>query len=238
MKSVLVTGGTVRLGLAIAQHLRDCGYKVLTVSHRGDSGADIVADFREPLGAAKCYAAAMKLLDGDPPDALVNNAALYRGTDLEIEAINFTAPQKLTMLMAGRETGRGAVVNILDANLERLEIRDERLEIRDKRLDEDVRLTLKDSNRPQCDAKYIDCKARLREYTRSAAAMFAETLRVNAVSPGPVEGLSPVGIHEKAGDCPLGRPKPLDIAKAVAFLLDNDSVTGVDLPVDGGVAVG
>ena len=207
MKSVLVTGGTVRLGLAIAQHLRDCGYKVLTVSHRGDSGADIIADFREPLGAAKCYAAAMKLLGGDPPDALVNNAALYRGTDPEIEAINFTAPQKLTMLMAGRETGRGAVVNILDANLERLDV-------------------------------YGDCKARLREYTRSAAAMFAETLRVNAVSPGPVEGLSPVGIHEKAGDCPLGRPKPLDIAKAVAFLLDNDSVTGVDLPVDGGVAVG
>ena len=149
----------------------------------------------------------MKLLDGDPPDALVNNAALYRGTDPEIEAINFTAPQKLTMLMAGRETGRGAVVNILDANIKRLDV-------------------------------YGECKMRLREYTRSAAAMFAETLRVNAVSPGPVEGLSPVGIHEKAGDCPLGRPKPLDIAKAVAFLLDNDSVTGVDLPVDGGVAVG
>ena len=228
MKSVLVTGGTVRLGAAIAQHLRDRGYKVLTVSHRGDSGADIVADFREPLGAAKCYAAAMKLLGGDPPDALVNNAALYRGTDPEIEAINFTAPQKLTMLMAGRETGRGAVVNILDATVTDSDPR-ESLGIQ--------YCTASDPASPCRSSKYIECKMRLREYTRSAAAMFAETLRVNAVSPGPVEGLSPVGIHENAGDCPLGRPKPLDIAKAVAFLLDNESVTGVDLPVDGGLNV-
>ena len=210
MKSVLVTGGTVRLGLAIAEYLRDCGYKVITASSRGDSAADVVADFRDPMGPAKCYAAALRLLGGNPPDALVNNAALFTGSDPDLEAVNLTAPRKLTMLMAGRETaGRGAVVNILDA-------------------------TADTAGR---NPKYGETKRLLRDYTRVSAAMFSETLRVNSVSPGPIDELRPVGVHEKAGDCPLGRPKAVDVARAVAFLIENESVTGVDVPVDGGLSV-
>ena len=210
MKSVLVTGGTVRLGLVIAEYLRDHGYKVITASSRGDSAADVVADFRDPMGPAKCYAAALRLLGGDPPDALVNNAALFTGSDPDLEAVNLTAPRKLTMLMAGRETaGRGAVVNILDA-------------------------TADTAGR---NPKYGETKRLLRDYTRVSAAMFSETLRVNSVSPGPIDELRPVGVHEKAGDCPLGRPKAADVARAVAFLIENESVTGVDVPVDGGLSV-
>ena len=115
MKSVLITGGTIRLGKAIAERLRVEGWRVLTSSHRADAGADIVADLSEPMGAAKLYAAALKILDGNPPDALVNNAALFTGDAAAIAAVNSEAPKKLTMLMAGRETGLGAVVNLLDA---------------------------------------------------------------------------------------------------------------------------
>lgn len=209
MKSVLVTGGTVRLGLAIAEYLRDCGYKVITTSSRGESAADIVVDFRDPMGAAKCYAAALKLLDGNPPDALVNNAALFTGADSDIEAVDLTAPKKLTMLMSGREVvGRGCVVNILDATRG------------------------VGSGRS---GMYVECKRELGAYTRTAAVMFSETLRVNAVSPGPIAELAPVGVHEKAEECLLGRPRSVDIARAVAFLIENESVTGVDIPVDGGL---
>ncbi len=203
MKSVLVTGGTTRLGKAIAERLRADGWRVLTTSHRSDSGADIIADFTEGMGAAKCYAAALKLLDGEPPTALVNNAALFTGTDAELEAVGLTAPMKLTMLMAGRETGRGAVVNILDADRTRT-------------------------------GKYAEVKEALREYTRKSAAMFLDTLRVNAVSPGPLIGLNPIAVHEKAAECPLGRPTPEAVADAVAFLLGNESITGLDIPVAGG----
>lgn len=218
MKSVLVTGGTVRLGLAIAEYLRDCGYKVITTSSRGESAADIVVDFRDPMGAAKCYAAALQLLGGNPPDVIVNNAALFTGTDPDIEAVNLTAPKKLTMLMAGREiAGRGCVINILDATY-----------------GAGCGVQGAECGRS---AKYGECKRELRAYTRTAAAMFSETLRVNAVSPGPIAELAPVGVHEKAEECPLGRPKSVDIAKAVAFLIDNESVTGVDIPVDGGLSV-
>lgn len=208
-KSVLVTGGTVRLGAAIANHLSSLGWRVLTTSHRKDAGADIVADFADPSGAVKCYSAALGMLDGMPPDAIVNNAALFTGEAATIEAVNLEAPKKLTMLFAGREApGRGSVVNILDSRI------------------------LCGMIEGAADNPYEASKRGLLEYTRKSAAMFSETIRVNAVAPGPV--FAPTGVHEAAGETLLGRPAALDVAKAVAFLLDAESTTGCIVPVDGG----
>ena len=203
MKSVLVTGGTTRLGKAIADFLRSAGWRVLTTSHRADAAAYILADFSTPLGPARAYAEALRLLGGNPPDALVNNAALFTGDAATLEAVNFTAPQKLTILMAGRETGRGSVVNILDSRV------------------------LGWGQTP-----YEKTKLRLLEETRRFAQLFAATLRVNAVAPGPV--LAPVGVHVLAGETLVGRPTPEDVARAVAYLLDAKATTGAILPVDGG----
>ena len=44
MRSVLVTGGTVRIGAAISERLARDGWRVVTSSHRHDAGADVVAD--------------------------------------------------------------------------------------------------------------------------------------------------------------------------------------------------
>ena len=210
MKSVLITGGTVRIGKAIAERLRDEGWRVITSSHRADAGADIVADLAEPMGAAKLYAAALQILGGMPPDALVNNAALFTGDDAAIAAVNLEAPKKLTMLMAGRETGVGAVVNILDA----------------KALDGNrLQLTAVDS--------YRNSKRELQAFTRASASTFAATLRVNGVAPGPV--MAPINVHEKAGEMLLDRrPTANDIAAAVSYLLSAEAVTGAILPVDAG----
>ena len=205
MRSVLVTGGTTRIGLAIAERLRADGWRVIASSHRADSGADIVADLSEPLGAAKLYAACLRLLGGNPPDALVNNAALFAGDYAALEAVNLVAPQKLTMLMAGRETGRGAVVNILDCRV---------------------------LGGAEGEGAYFRTKRALLDYTMKSAAMFAETLRVNAVAPGPV--LAPTEVHEKAGETPFGRPAPEDVASAVSFLLSARATGGCVVPVDGG----
>ena len=210
MKSVLITGGTVRLGRAIAERLKAEGWRVITSSHRADAGADIVADLAEPMGAAKLYSAALQMLGGNPPDALVNNAALFTGDEAAIAAVNLEAPKKLTMMMAGRETGVGAVVNILDT----------------KALDASRHLS------PSIDA-YLASKRELLAFTRSAAATFAATLRVNGVAPGPV--MAPTDVHEKAGEMLLDRrPTADDVAAAVSYLLSAESVTGVVLPVDSG----
>ena len=83
------------------------------------------------------------------------------------------------------------------------------------------------------DNAYGRTKSALVEFTRKAAGLFAATLRVNAVAPGPV--LAPVGVHAPAGDMLLDRrPTAEDVAAAVAYLLEAESVTGVILPVDSG----
>ena len=207
MKSVVVTGGTVRLGLAISARLREDGWEVLTTSHRSDAGSDIVADLSDPMGAARLFAAACAKLGGRPPDALVNNAALFSGDDATLRMVNLESPRKLTMLMAGREDGVGCVVNILDCRV------------------------LGECADGQSGA-YADSKRELLGWTRKSAAMFSSSLRVNAVAPGPV--MPPEGVHELAGETPLGRPTPEDVASAVAFLLDAQRTSGCVVPVDGG----
>ena len=205
--TALVTGGTVRLGLAIADELRGRGWRVLVSSHRPDAGADIVADLADPLGPARLYAAALRLLDGRPPDAVVNNAALFTGTPDALEAVNLVAPRKLTALAAGREEGLGAVVNVCDCQAL--------------------------SGAAEGLSPYLRTKRLLAEETRRAALTFAATLRVNAVAPGPV--LAPAGLHVRAGELLLDRrPTPADVAAAVAFLLENQAVTGTIIPVDAG----
>ena len=219
MKTVLVTGGTIRLGRAIAERLRADGWRVITSSHRADAEADIVANLAEPMGAAKLYAAALQMLGGTPPDALVNNAALFTGDEVAIRAVGFEAPKKLTMMMAGREEGVGAVVNILDSKI-----------LGNSRDDSIGHRSIGASEHP---SMYGQAKLDLLEWTRKAAMQFAATLRVNGVAPGPV--LAPTAVHEKAGETLLDRrPTPADVAAAVAYLLGAESVTGTIIPVDAG----
>ena len=206
MRTVLVTGGTRRIGAAISDRLRAAGWRVVTSSSRADSGADIVADLSDAMGAARLYAACLSLLGGNPPDALVNNAALFVGDEGVLESVNLVAPRKLTMLMAGRETGRGAVVNVIDSRA-----------LGTPRAD---------------DTPYLRLKRELAAETVKYAAMFSDTLRVNGVAPGPV--LAPEGVHVKAGETPLGRPSAEDVARAVEFLLDASATTACIIPVDGG----
>lgn len=204
--TVLVTGGARRLGKSIADALRADGWNVLVSSHRDVDGADIRADLSLPEGPARLYAEALAVA----PDlcAIVNNAALFRGDDATMEALNLIAPRKLTMLLAGREgAGLCSVVNILDSK---------------------VLGPASDHDTP-----YGRTKRGLLADTRRFAAMFAQSLRVNAVAPGPI--LPPDGIHEPSGEMLLdARPTPQDVADAVSYLLSAKSVTGTVIPVDSG----
>ena len=115
MGTVLVTGGTKRVGKAIADRLERGGWRVVRSSHRADAGADVVADLSRSGGADGLFKAATDLL-GAPPDAIVNNAALFTGDGAEMEMVNLVSPLRLVELMA--ECGTlGAVVNILDCRV-------------------------------------------------------------------------------------------------------------------------
>ena len=96
---------------------------------------------------------------------------------------------------------------------------------------------------------YGAAKAALRSITRSLASELSPRgIRVNAVSPGPIEAtaiLQKVGMPKEAADqvyeqmaqsVPMKRlGHPEEVASAVAFLaMDATFTTGAEIPVDGG----
>ncbi len=90
-------------------------------------------------------------------------------------------------------------------------------------------------------AAYFASKGAIPTITRSLAVELAQrnrAIRVNCILPGPVMLPENLSEHEVKGVVAgtllkrLGRPE--NIAQAVLFLVENDYVTGICLPVDGG----
>jgi len=97
--------------------------------------------------------------------------------------------------------------------------------------------------RPYLDySAYFVSKGAIPTMTRMFAVELAPHVRVNAVLPGPVlmpEEL-PAAVRERAikGTLLQRAGRPENVAQAVLFLAENDFVTGVCLPVDGGRTIG
>jgi pteridine reductase len=90
-------------------------------------------------------------------------------------------------------------------------------------------------------AAYFASKGAIPAITRTLAVELAQrnpAVRVNCILPGPVmlpENLSEHQVKGAVAGTLLKRPgRPENVAQAVVFLVENDYVTGVCLPVDGG----
>jgi NAD(P)-dependent dehydrogenase (short-subunit alcohol dehydrogenase family) len=91
---------------------------------------------------------------------------------------------------------------------------------------------------------YSASKAAVHHLTRTLARKLAgDRITVNAIAPGPFESKMMAATLESFGDaivasCPMGRiGQPADMAGAAIYLASPASsyVTGVVLPVDGGI---
>jgi pteridine reductase len=236
----LVTGGAVRVGRVIVQELANRGYRVAIHANTSlDRAQELAAELNRSEQIATVFGADLRNEDGTRAmidrahrhfgrlDALVNSAAIWAPTPLqgvtaddvrrffEVNTLStFVCCQHAGLIMAEQEQG-GAMVNIGDWA----------------------------SERPYRDhSAYFISKGAIPTLTRMFAVELGPKVRVNAVLPGPV--LIPQTLSEEerrraiAGTL-LGRPgRPENIALAVAALLENDFITGVCLPVDGGRTLG
>jgi NAD(P)-dependent dehydrogenase (short-subunit alcohol dehydrogenase family) len=234
-RTVLVTGGARRLGRAIALDLASAGWQV-AVHYRASAGeARQTAAECAAHAPADCFQADLAdeaqvraLLPAvvqrfGHVDAVVNNASVFQHDDARSFAsasltahmlANTAAPILLAQALAqhlGQRDANGAVVNLLDQKLWN----------------------------PNPDfLSYTLSKAALEAATTLLAQGLAPRLRVVGVAPGLTltsHMLAQEAFEKLHKLSPLGRSStPEDVAHTVRFALENGSITGTTLLVDGG----
>jgi NAD(P)-dependent dehydrogenase (short-subunit alcohol dehydrogenase family) len=239
MKVALVTGAAQGVGFATAKLLADTGhYVVMTDLQNLDiqtnsltsSGGNVTAYSGDISSERFVLELAQKIAaEHGAADILVNNAGISliqsaEETSIEqwqrVMGINLTGPfllcREVGKQMLAR--GRGSIVNVASiAGLHGVIDR----------------------------AAYNASKHGLIGLTRTLAAEWgARGVRVNAVCPGWIktemdaadQGSGAYSDDDVMNRVPMARfAKPEDVAKAIAFLAQEDSfINGVSLPVDGG----
>jgi pteridine reductase len=236
----LVTGGAVRVGRAIVRALAGRGYRVAVHANKSlDKAQQLVDELRQSGCEGAAFGAELRDEDATRTmidrvhrhfgrlDALVNNAAIWSPTPLadvaaddlrrffEVNAVStFVCCQHAGLIMAAQPSG-GAIVNIGDWA----------------------------TRRPYRNySAYFVSKGCIATLTRMFAVELAPRVRVNAVLPGPVMMPDDVAPAERqksiAGTLVKREGRPENVAQAVVCLLENDFVTGVALPADGGRTIG
>lgn len=241
-QTVIVTGGASGLGYTIAEQFLKCGANVVLNGRtkgklakaaeqlgHSDRVAIVAGDITQPATADKILNATVERFAR--LDVLVNNAGIFHGkpfTDYTVDELDrflgylrgtFVLSQAAVRQMQ-RQGGGGAIINISTI------------------------LAFNGVAGVPSSAP-IAAKGGITALTKNLSIeLAADNIRINAVAPGVV--LTPLvgelndeqlkALHNMQ---PLGRyGTPKDVADAVLYLASATWVTGVILPVDGGVAAG
>jgi NAD(P)-dependent dehydrogenase (short-subunit alcohol dehydrogenase family) len=234
-KTILITGGSQRIGRSIALFLKDSNYNFIIHYNKSSKAArelkniinghgrdcEIVKTDLSKISDVKNIIKISKKFFG-PINAIVNNASLFINDNIENlndklwydhMNINLYAP-----LIISKEFNKqlpkkslGHIINILDQNV---------------------------VNPDTSFFSYSISKSALLSATTIMAKSFAPNIRVNAIGPGPT--LKNIHQSKKHFDqsikntlLKIGSP-PEEIAKTVKFLLESKSITGQFIAVDGG----
>jgi len=243
-KTVIITGASGHLGIALGRSFHRAGYKLILLCRSRNNLSGFLGELQPGEGTAPVILEAdlesveqienafkeireRELL----PDALVNNAAIQTLASLEelsaeewdrMMAVNLRAPHLCTRLFAA--LGKSA------------DFPDERAIINIA--------SIEGENPSVNHAHYAASKAGLIQYSRaSALELGRHGIRVNCVSPGLIDrpGLEqdwPEGVSRYKAASPLGRLVRMEEVSETAFFLCSPAavgISGVNLRVDAGV---
>ena len=237
-KTVLITGGAKRIGLAICHYLHDRGYNLIVTYNKSSKEAKALKIELNESRASSCDIIKMNFTGSTNfsqfhkkimrsfgrIDVLINNASKFYPTKMhmvneknwnDLVNTNLKTPLFLSKVFKNELTKRkGSIINIIDIHADP---------------------PLKDH------IIYNISKAGLLALTKTLAKDLAPHIRVNGVSPGaimwPKQDLSNVKKQKEIlSRIPLKRSGgPTDIAQAVFFLIEHsDYITGQNINVDGG----
>jgi len=239
-KVVLVTGAFRRAGRALALHYHNQGLRVYLHTRKDAEGQELAQELNERReGSAGHYSCDLGQLEQLPSlvqgcvelfgrlDIVVNSAAVFRGQaigsvtvqgSLDQLCINLLAPLMLVQAAAPHlRATKGCVLNLSDAH---------------------------HSLRPlKGYSLYCASKAGLDALTKSLALELAPHIRVNAIAPGvlewPADWAEDSRKQEIQARIPMSRPADYEELWTVAKLLtlENEYLTGVVLPLDGGSSI-
>lgn len=231
-----VTGSGKRLGAAIALALAEAGYDQLihyssskdeaeaTAARVREMGREawlLQADFSDPDAAVAALDVALEEI-GRPVDVMVASASLFEKDTIEtvtresLEAhlsVNLITPVLyLSHLLKGRFAEGGLYIQLLDFKL----------------------------YSPNADfLSYTLSKFACQGLVQSLARTLAPRLRVCSVSPGytlPSPRQTQERFESLRHKTPLGfGPDPEHLVQAVMLLVNNEALTGIDIPVDAGL---
>ncbi len=231
MKTVLITGGVRGIGKSIALAFLKKGYRVCVTYSKDEENAKLAKEsnlevYKADVSQENDVVALFKKIG--KVDVLVNNA----GVSLikQIQDVSFEEYNTLMSVNVGgaflcaREAAKGMI-------------------------DRQMGLIVNISSvwgevGGSCESVYSASKAALIGFTKALAKELGWSgVRVNCVSPGVIDTLMNAHFSKEEmlslkEEIPMGRiGSGEDVANAVVYLEENDYVTGIDLPVNGGFSV-
>jgi len=240
----LVTGsGAARVGRQIAMQLARLGCRLALHANTSVPEAENAAQWIRAQHDVEVIVTSGSLEDDSVPERLVSETHDHFGRiDILVNSAAIWSPTKLEAI-SPQELRRYFDINALATFLS---ARAAGTRMRDQPSGGSI-VNIGDwaTVRPYLDhAAYFPSKGAVEVMTRSLAVELAQwnrRIRVNCIQPGPVmlaEDVTPEHAQRMAASTLVGRVGTADhVAHAVQFLCENDFVTGVCLPVDGGRSI-
>lgn len=249
-KTILITGGTGKVGKQLIRHFVNKNYTVIFTSRNSEKADLVINEFSPSQSQNSLNVIIVDLMDEQAiarvinwcethdlwPDVLINNArnldylkieglSLSRTNWLNEFTLDVVIPYELTWRFAHHP----------DSKLENV------INISSMYGVVPPNPALYDDPQTQSPINYGICKAALIHLTKELAIRLAPTIRVNAISYGGIEGRVDDQFKKRYSKlCPMGRMlKETEVVGAVDFLVSDHSIgmTGHNLVVDGGWSV-